>query len=150
MLIAKFLHLLGLTLWVGGMFFAHMALRPALAVLQPEQRLRLMAATLGNFFTWVWIAIALVLGTGLHMTALMSAGGPPPHYVSAMAVIGIVMMLIFGHIFFAPFRRLKSAVSIQDWDTASRGLRQIRLLVGINLVLGLLTIVIGALGPLAA
>ncbi len=53
MLFAKFFHLLGLTLWVGGMFFAHMALRPALGVLHPEQRLTLMAAVLANFFIWV-------------------------------------------------------------------------------------------------
>lgn len=149
MLIAKFFHLLGLTLWVGGMFFAHMALRPALAVLQPEQRLRLMAAVLGNFFTWVWIAIALLLGSGLHMMALLGAGHLPP-YVHAMTGIGVLMMLIFAHIFFAPFRRLKLAAAQQDWDRAARALGQVRLLVSINLGLGLLTIAIGALGPLSA
>ncbi|RAM63446.1 membrane protein [Herbaspirillum rubrisubalbicans] len=149
MLFAKFFHLLGLTVWVGGMFFAHMALRPALAVLHPEQRLSLMAAVLGNFFIWVWVAIALVLGSGLHMMGVMSAGAAMlPPYVHAMTGIGVVMMLIFAHIFFAPFRRLKLASAQQDWDRASRALRQVRLLVGINLGLGLLTIAIGALGPL--
>ncbi|KAF1048831.1 MAG: hypothetical protein GAK35_00097 [Herbaspirillum frisingense] len=149
MLVAKFFHLLGLTIWVGGMFFAHMALRPALAVLQPPQRLVLMAAVLGGFFIWVWIAIALVLGSGLHMMALMGAGHAPP-YVHAMTGIGVVMMLIFGHIFFAPFRRLKLASAQQDWDRASRALGQIRMLVSVNLCLGLLTIAIGALGPMMA
>nr|WP_198985027.1 CopD family protein [Herbaspirillum sp. ASV7] len=149
MLVAKFFHLLGLTLWVGGMFFAHMALRPALAVLQPEQRLTLMAAVLGNFFTWVWVAIALLLGSGMHMMALLGAAHVPP-YVHAMTGIGVVMMLIFGHIYFAPFRRLKLAAAQQDWDRASRALGQARMLVGVNLCLGLLTIAIGALGPLTA
>ncbi|MBB5393434.1 MULTISPECIES: CopD family protein [unclassified Herbaspirillum] len=148
MLLAKFFHLLGLTIWVGGMFFAHMALRPALASLQPPQRLVLMAATLGAFFIWVWISIALVLGSGLHMMLLM--GGHAAPYVHAMAGIGILMMLVFGHIFFAPFRRLKLAAARQDWDRASRALGQIRMLVGINLCLGLLTIAIGALGPMMA
>jgi uncharacterized membrane protein len=147
--IAKFFHLLGLTVWVGGMFFAHMALRPALAALQPPQRLLLMAAALGNFFTWVWIAIALVLGSGVHMMMAMGAGGAPL-YVHVMAGVGIAMMLIFGHVFFAPFRRLKLAAAQQDWDRAARALGQIRMLVGINLCLGLLTIAIGTLGPLAA
>ncbi|MBO9535346.1 CopD family protein [Herbaspirillum sp.] len=149
MLFAKFFHLLGLTIWVGGMFFAHMALRPALPVLQPPQRLVLMAAVLGSFFVWVWIAIALVLGSGVHMMMLMGAGHAPP-YVHAMAGVGVVMMMIFGHIFFAPFRRLKRASAQQDWDRASRALRQIRMLVGINLCLGLLAIAIGALGPMMA
>ncbi|ADJ64165.1 MULTISPECIES: CopD family protein [Herbaspirillum] len=149
MLIAKFFHLLGLTIWVGGMFFAHMALRPALAVLHPEQRLTLMAAVLASFFVWVWIAIALVLGSGLHMMAMLGAGHAPP-YVHAMTGIGVVMMLIFAHIFFAPFRRLKLAAAQQDWDRAARALGQVRQLVSINLLLGLLTIAIGALGPLSA
>jgi len=147
MLLAKFLHLLGLTLWVGGMFFAHVVLRPALAVLQPAQRLGLMAAVLARFFTWVWIAIALLLGSGLHMMMQMGGGNAPP-YVHAMAGLGVVMFMIFGHIFFAPFMRLKKAAAQQDWDRASRALGQVRTLVGINLGLGLLTIAVAMLGPL--
>ncbi|EJN06938.1 CopD family protein [Herbaspirillum sp. YR522] len=149
MLIATFLHLLGATIWVGGMFFAHMALRPALVELQAPQRLRLMAAVLARFFVWVWVAVALVLGSGLHMMFKMGAGHVPP-YVHAMAGIGLAMMLIFAHVFFAPFGRLRRASAQQDWDRAARALLQIRTLVGLNLVLGLLTLAIGALGPLMA
>jgi len=147
MLIATFLHLLGATIWVGGMFFAHMALRPALAELQAEQRLRLMAAVLTRFFTWVWVAVALVLGSGLHMMFKMGVGHVPP-YVHAMAGLGLVMMLIFAHVFFAPFARLRRASAQQDWDRAARALLQVRTLVGLNLSLGLVTLAIGALGPL--
>ena len=35
------LHVLGAVLWVGGMFFALMVLRPSLAALSPPQRLDL-------------------------------------------------------------------------------------------------------------
>ena len=46
------LHLLGVVVWVGGMFFAHMALRPAATeLLEPPQRLPLLQATLMRFFT---------------------------------------------------------------------------------------------------
>ncbi|MFL9925953.1 CopD family protein [Herbaspirillum lusitanum] len=146
MLIAKFLHLLGLTIWVGGMFFAHLALRPTAAeVLQGPQRLQLMRGVFARFFPWVWLAVALLLGSGLHMMAQI---GKPPVYVSLMAVIGIVMMLIFAHIFFAPFKRLKRAVDVEEWSAAAPALGQIRKLVGINLCLGLLTLLIGSLGPL--
>ena len=34
--VARWLHLLGVTIWVGGMFFAHMALRPSVAALAPR------------------------------------------------------------------------------------------------------------------
>ncbi len=147
MLYAKFLHILGFTIWVGGMFFAHNALRPTVAVtLEPPLRLTLLVGVFTRFFRWVWIAIALVLGSGLYMMSLM---GKPPMPVTLMSVIGIVMMLIFGHIFFAPFKRLKRGVAAQEWQAAGAAMASIRKLVAINLVLGLLTVVIGALGPLA-
>ena len=48
------LHLLGVIVWVGGMFVAYMALRPAaVEVLEPYQRLPLMKRTLDRFFPWV-------------------------------------------------------------------------------------------------
>ncbi|MNJ99553.1 Copper resistance protein D [compost metagenome] len=146
MIIAKFLHILGFTVWVGGMFFAHNALRPTAAtVLEPPQRLTLLAGVFSKFFTWVWISVALILGSGMYMMALM---GKPPLYVTLMFVLGIIMMLIFAHIFFAPYRRLLRAVAAQDWKAGGAAMATIRKLVGINLILGLVTIVIGTLGPL--
>jgi uncharacterized membrane protein len=146
MFVAKFMHILGFTVWVGGMFFAYMTLRPvAAAVLQAPQRLQLWEGVFGKFFFWVWLAVALMLASGLHMMAML---GKPPAYVFVMFGLGIVMMLIFAHVFFAPYKRLKRAVAAQDWQAGGAALGQIRSLVGINLILGLLTICTGALGPL--
>lgn len=146
MIVAEFLHILGFTIWIGGMFFAYMCLRPvAGAVLEAPQRLQLWNGVFSKFFFWVWVAVVLILGSGLFMMALI---GKPPVYVTLMFVLGIAMMLIFAHVFFAPYKRLKRAVAAQDWQTGSAALGQIRMLVGINLVLGLITICVGALGPL--
>lgn len=144
MLIALLLHILGFTVWVGGMFFAYMALRPiAATVLEPAQRLTLWAGVLNNFFAWVWVSIAAILGSGIYMMALI---GKPPVYVTVMFVIGIVMIALFGHLFFAPYRRLRRAVSAQDWSLGAAALGQIRRIVGINLILGLATICIAIAG----
>ena len=146
MMIAEFLHILGFTVWVGGMFFAYMALRPiAASVLLPPQRLQLWDGVFQKFFFWVWLSILLVLGSGLYMMALI---GKPPLYVTVMAILGIVMMFIFAHVFFAPYKRLKRAVAAADWQAGGAALGQIRMMVGVNLLLGLVTMVIGALGPL--
>lgn len=146
MIIAKFLHILGFTVWVGGMFFAHNALRPvAAATLEPPQRLTLLAGVFTKFFLWVWISIALVFASGM---AMMAGMGKPPLYVTLMFVLGVVMMLIFAHIFFAPYRRLKRAVAAQDWQAGGAAMATIRKLVAINLIIGLLTIAIGTLGTL--
>ena len=147
MILAKFLHILGFTVWVGGMFFAYMALRPvAAARLDAAQRLSLWEGVFGKFFPWVWVSVALILLSGLYMIALI---GRPPAFVSAMLVLGSSMMLIFAYIFFAPYQRLKRAVAAQDWKTSGIALGQMRSLIGLNLILGLLTLALGALGRLA-
>jgi uncharacterized membrane protein len=140
------LHVLGVVVWVGGMFFAYMALRPvAASVLEPPQRLTLWAGVFGKFFPWVWGSVVLILGSGLHM--LMKLGGmAAPHYALTMLALGVVMMLIYAHVFFAPYKKLKRAVGQQDWKAGGAALAQIRKLIGINLSLGLLTIVVVFVG----
>lgn len=144
--IALLLHLLGVVVWVGGMFFAYMALRPVAAtVLEPPLRLGLWAGVFGKFFPWVWLSVALILGSGLYMWMALG-GADAPLYVHAMLGMGVVMMLIFAHVFFAPYKKLKRAVAEQTWPAGGAALGQIRLLIGINLSIGLLTIAVAILG----
>ena len=56
------------------------------------------------------------------------------------------MMLLFAHVFFAPYKKLKRAVSEQNWPAGGAALGQIRMLIGINLSLGLLTIAVVFVG----
>ncbi|RXZ32479.1 hypothetical protein D9O50_17235 [Oxalobacteraceae bacterium CAVE-383] len=147
MLVARFIHILGFTVWIGGMFFAYMALRPVAAtVLQPAQRLPLWAGVFGKFFFWVWLAVALLFASGFHMMALL---GKPPAYALVMLALGTAMLLIFAHVFFSPYKRLQRAVAAQDWPAGGAALGRIRFLVGANLILGILTMCVGALGPLS-
>jgi uncharacterized membrane protein len=146
MQLSYLLHALGIVVWVGGMFFAWMALRPvAASVLEPPQRLTLWAGVFDKFFPWVWASVVLILLSGLHM--LMAFGGMgAPHYALTMLVLGVVMMLIFGHVFFAPYKKLKRAVAAQDWKAGAAALGLIRQLIGINLTIGLVTIAVVFVG----
>lgn len=140
------LHVSSVVVWVGGMFFAYMALRPVAAtVLEPPQRLTLWAGVFGKFFPWVWASVVLILLSGLYMLMLIG-GGSAPHYAMTMLALGLVMMLIFAHVFFAPYKKLKRAVGAQDWKVGGMALAQIRRLIGINLGLGLLTIAVVFIG----
>ena len=142
MTLSLFLHVLGVVVWVGGMFFAYMALRPvAASVLEPPLRLTLWAGVFDRFFPWVWVSVLLILLTGLHMLGLFG-GFSAPHYALAMFAIGLVMMAIFGHVFFSPYKKLKRAVAEQHWQAGGAALGQIRQLIGINLILGILTIAV--------
>jgi len=145
--IARFIHVLGSVVWVGGMFFAYVALRPvAASLLQPPERLRLWSATFERFFLWVWLSVAGILASGLWMIGLMGGFAAAPVHVHIMFAIGILMMAIFLHIFFAPYRRLRRFAAGQDWPAAGQALGQIRRLVGINLTLGLITVAVGTAG----
>jgi len=148
--IARFLHVIGVVIWVGGMSFAYMTLRPAAAVLlEPPQRLPLWQATLSRFFTWVWIAVGLIVVSSAWMLVALGGMRSVGVYVHIMLAIGVVMMLIFAHVFFAPYRRLTRAVQAKDWPAGGAALAQIRKLVGLNLILGLLTVAVAILGRLA-
>lgn len=146
--LAVLLHVIAVVIWVGGMFFAHQVLRPVAAgQLEPPVRLTLWVGVFGRFFPWVWVAVATILATGLWMIFAAFGGmAAVGLYVHAMFGLGLVMMLIFFHVFFAPYARLRRAVAAQDWPAGAKALAQIRLLVGINTVIGLLTIAIGSAG----
>lgn len=138
------LHLLGVIVWVGGMFFAHMALRPAaIEVLEPPQRLPLMKRTLDRFFPWVWIAIVVILGSGYGILfgILGSAAGL---HVHVMHGIGLIMVALFCYIYFLPYRQMGLALKAADLPAAGLSLAAIRRVIGINLVLGLVTSVVAA------
>ena len=141
------LHTLSAVVWVGGMFFAHQVLRPAAALLEPGPRLTLWSNVLGRFFAWVFAAIVLLLLTGYAMVFGVYAGfaGIGLH-IHLMQGIGILMMLLFLHLYFAPWRRFRSAVARQDWAEGGRQLGQIRTIVTINLVLGVVVVAIGSSG----
>jgi uncharacterized membrane protein len=142
------LHVLGVVIWVGGMFFAYMALRPvAASQLEPPIRLALWVGVFNRFFPWVWGAVILILATGLWMLLAYFGGFKGAAlYIHAMFGLGIVMMLLFMHVYFAPYRRLRSAVQLEDWSAGGAQLAQIRKIIGINTVIGLVVIAIASGG----
>jgi uncharacterized membrane protein len=144
---ALILHSLAAVIWVGGMFFAHQALRPAAVALEPGPRLLLWRRVLGRFFAWVIAAIVLLLASGFMMiSAVLGGFGRIGLYIQLMMGIGILMMLLFFHLYFAPWRRFRAAVAREDWMEGGRQLAHIRTIVTINLALGLVVVAIGSSG----
>ena len=145
--LALVLHSLSAVVWVGGMFFALLALRPATAPLEPGPRLELWSRVLERFFLWVIAAIVLLLASGYGMIFGVYGGfrGIGLH-IHLMQGVGIIMMLLFFHLYFAPWRRFRGAVQRQDYPAAARQLNQIRVIVAINLILGLITVAVGSSG----
>ena len=141
-------HLLSAVIWVGGMFFAYNALRPAAAqVLEPPLRLELWVQVFRRFFVWVWLSIFILFGTGYWMLFNYFGGfANAGIHIHLMHGGGILMLAIYLHVFFAPYRLLRQAVIVQDYPLAAVKLNQIRQLIAINLMIGLLIIVIASAG----
>lgn len=149
MIIAVTLHALSAVIWVGGMFFAHVALRPvAAALLEPSLRLPLWSRTFGRFFPWVWTAIVLLLATGYWMIFAVFGGmARAGVHIHLMQGIGLVMLLLFAYLYFRLYRNgLNRALANDNLKEAGAYLTRIRHVVTVNLVLGLIVVAIGSGG----
>lgn len=144
--IANLLHMLAAIVWVGGMFFAYVVLRPAVGALEPGVRLGLWLRTLANFFRWVWVAIVVLVASGLWMVVIAGGFAVVGVHVHIMLVLGLVMMALFLHLYFVPYRRLRAAVDTADNASAAAQLGQVRRIVALNLALGLITSIVGNTG----
>ncbi|UZE02262.1 CopD family protein [Pseudomonas mediterranea] len=144
------LHLLAALIWVGGMFFAWMILRPAaMTALEGPARLKLWVEVFQRFFIWVWVAVVLLPISGVGLIHIRFAGfEAAPRYVQIMMGLYVVMIALFIRIQGLQLPALRSAVAEQDWPTAASVLGKIRRLVGINLLIGLLVVAIAAARPI--
>ncbi len=145
--LATLLHILSAVIWVGGMFFAYMVLRPAMGFLDPPQRLTLWAGVFKRFFSWVWLIVVLLPLTG-YTRVMVDYGGFDNTGVDIkiMHLSGWVMIVLFVYLYVIPYGRFRSHVTAEDWPAAAAQLNTIRRIVGTNTVLGLLTVALGVSG----
>jgi len=135
--IAIALHGFTATVWVGGMFFAYVVLRPSMMLLEPHRRLTVWAGVFKRFFPWVWMAV-LILPLSGYWLVFNAFGGfaTSPVYVHIMHALGLLMIGLFAYLFFKPYALLKKAVVKEDWAEAGAALNRVRHIVLVNLVLG--------------
>lgn len=140
------LHLLAALIWVGGMFFAWLILRPAMvAALDGPSRLKLWVEVFQRFFIWVWVAVAVLAITGVGMMHMRFSGfETAPRYVQVMIGGGIAMFALFLRIQALLLPQLRKVVEAQDWPAGAAVLGRIRRLVGVNLLLGVAVVLVAS------
>ncbi|SDG11129.1 Uncharacterized membrane protein [Limimonas halophila] len=145
--LALALHALAAVVWVGGMAFAYAFVRPALGALEPPARQALWRGTFARFFPVVWVSIAVLLASGYYVLFQGFGGfaGAGMH-VHLMHLLAWVMTAIFAYVFFGPWRRFKAGVDGGDPASAKAAIERIRVMVAINLTLGLIVVAVGASG----
>lgn len=142
------LHALAAVVWVGGMAFAYWFVRPVAGqALEAPARLALWSGIFGRFFPVVWISIVVLLTTGYYMV-LGPLGGfaAVGLHIHAMHGLALLMTALFLHLFFAPWRRFRRAVTRMENDQAAADLNRIRLLVATNLALGIIVVLVATGG----
>lgn len=145
-----FLHIGAVVIWVGGMFFAYVCLRPAvMAVLGgPEDaplRLRLWTAVFERFLPIVWGLVFLLAASGGTLLARVGMDQAPKAW-HLMLTLGLVMIGVFAQVYFGPYRALRRHVQASEWPAAGQALGRIRTRIGLNLLLALATIASATLG----
>lgn len=145
--VALALHALAAVIWVGGMAFAYLFLRPAAGALEPAARQTMWRGTFQRFFPWVWVSILVLVLSGYHMLFAVYGGfaGAGLH-IHIMNALALAMIAIFAHVWFAPWKRFRRAVEAGERETAAHQLEQIRRFVAINLGLGLIVVAVAASG----
>jgi len=140
-------HALAAVVWVGGMFFAYVILRPSMAQLEPPQRLAVWNSVFKRFFLIVWIIVVALPLSG-YAQVFMDFGGfdAAGHAVNAMHIIGLIMIVLFVYLYVSPYKKFRAAVAASEWPVAATHLTGIRRIVHTNMMLGLITVAIGASG----
>ena len=136
-------HVLCAVIWVGGMFFAYVVLRPSVAILEPMQRIALHTQIFRRFFLVIWHVMPLILLSGFGV--LYGFYGGPAHVpwnINAMMALGLIMSGVFLFIVFGPYARFRRTT---ERATLVAMMERIRKLILVNLVLGVVVVVVALL-----
>ena len=140
--LALALHVLAAVVWVGGMFFAYLFLRPVLGGREPAERLQIWCGVFAKFFPWVFVSIGVLFLTGFYMIYMMGGFGNIGPYIWVMLVLAVVMTGIFKFVYVAPYAHLKRGIEEENFKVAAFALGTIRKLVLTNLILGVVVILV--------
>lgn len=141
------IHVLSAVIWVGGMFFALLVLRPAAGPLEPAVRLALWRRVFARFFPAVGVAVLALLATG-HAMILVELGGFAAIGLSVhlMQGTGVLMALLYLLLLVGPYRRFLKALEAGTLPAAGPAIEGIRWIIAVNLALGVVTLVIASAG----
>ena len=147
-LLAQGLHAIAATLWIGGIFFAFMALRPAAQeVLQPRERLHLWRAAYRKFFQLVWVLISILLVTGYYQLFFRFGVCEFAALLASDAYYWADNGRRFFYLYFSLYGRLCRLIDTEDISAASDTLKKMRPVIAANLFLGIVITAVGVCGP---
>lgn len=128
------IHLLSVVIWVGGMAFLMLVLRPGLMAVEPGARITVQGALFRRFFRTVWHVMPIAVISGLLLLILDYGHQTIPWPVMVMQTGGILMAAIFIGMFMVPNRHLQTKLAAGT--ATAEDILPVRRLVLLNLVIG--------------
>jgi len=135
--VAITLHVIAATIWIGGMFFVLVVLRPSVQTIDAPMRLPLMSVVFRKFFPWVWMCIVILLLTGYWLVTAMGGFAVAATHVHIMHLLAWVMAGLFAFLYFKPNKTFHRAVAESNKELALQSLARVRQIVIVNFALGL-------------
>jgi len=132
------IHVLGAVVWVGGLFFLLLIMRPAIAELDPARRVDVYRAAFHRFLRMLWMVIPGVLLSGYAMMFGEYGGFRDGKWnLHLMHMLGLGMTVLFLTTWFGPYQPFRKG--------QGRAINLIRPLLVTSLFLGLATIVVATM-----
>jgi len=100
-----FLHLFFATLWVGGMAYTLLFLRPSLGAIPEAQRRQFLKSLYGKFFLAVWISIIVLFITGMGLWHGYRKDFSSNFLFHLKLFLFAIMVLNFSYIYLFLYRR---------------------------------------------
>ncbi|MFN3599018.1 MAG: hypothetical protein ACK4VK_04705 [Aquificaceae bacterium] len=124
-----FLHLFFAVVWIGGMIYSLLFLRPSLReITQQETRDRFLRAVFSKFFLAVWISILVIFISGMGLWHGYRRDFTENTLFHTKLFLFGLMAFLFFYIYFFLFRKNR--------------LTHIPNLIGVNLLMGILILLI--------
>lgn len=143
------LHILGATIWVGGLFMLVAIIWPSInqTVINHQAYLKASVDVLGMFIPWLIAASIMTIISGyVTLFGLYHGFKSAPLYIHIMAGFGFFMLLLVGHIIMSPWKRMHKALEEKAWDEVEKYLPKAKLFVWIGLVIGVIVLLVAGSG----
>ena len=133
------IHLLCVVLWVGGMAFLLLTLRPSVTAIDPTARLVLQGAVYRRFFRTIWQVMPMAIVSGLLLLILSYSHQSLPWEVMVMQTGGVVMAAIFIGMVLVPNKRFQAKLAAGT--ATAEDVAPIRRLIWVSLGIGTIILI---------
>ncbi len=133
------IHLLCVVLWVGGMAFLLLTLRPSVNSIDASARLVLQGAVYRRFFRTIWQVMPMAIVSGLLLLILSYSHKVLPWEVMVMQTGGVLMAAIFIGMVLVPNKHFQAKLAAGT--ATAEDVAPIRRLIWLSLGIGAIILV---------